>query len=99
MNISSVQNPLIKQMAKLHQKKYRDEMNLFVVEGYHLYEEAVKVGNVKTVFTTNESIVGDHVVYVSYSVLQKLTQTSNSLEWQLANTANKNSSIDILVWV
>lgn len=75
MNISSVQNPLIKQMAKLHQKKYRDEMNLFIVEGYHLYEEALQVGNVKQVFTTDESIIGDHVVYVSYSVLQKLTQT------------------------
>ena len=43
MEITSVNNQLIKDMAKLHQKKYRDELSLFLIEGYHLYEEALRI--------------------------------------------------------
>jgi len=78
MLITSVQNNLIKQTVKLHQKKYRDEAGLFVVDGYHLYEEARKVGAVKQVFTTDESIVGDDVIYVSSIVMEKLAQTKHT---------------------
>lgn len=74
MEITSVQNKLVKEMTKLHKKKYRDESNLFLVEGYHLYEEALKMGNIKTVFTTDRSIKGTNVHYVSQNVLEKLAQ-------------------------
>jgi len=77
MLITSVQNNLIKQIVKLHQKKYRDEQGLFVVEGYHLYEEARKMGNIKYVFTSDQSIVGEDVIYVSLIVLEKLAQTKH----------------------
>lgn len=77
MEITSINNQLIKDTVKLHKKKYRDQRGLFVVEGYHLYEEAVKVGNVKTIFTTDTKITGDDVIYVSEQVLEKLTQTKN----------------------
>ncbi len=75
MIITSVNNPLIKETTKLHQKKYRDELGLFLIEGYHLYEEAKKYANVKTIFTTDQTIIGEQVVYVSSIVLQKLAKT------------------------
>ena len=78
MIITSVNNQLIKDMAKLHQKKYRDELNLFLIEGYHLYEEALKMDVIKTIFTTDDIIQGHNVIHVSQSVLEKLTKTNNS---------------------
>lgn len=74
MEITSVNNKLIKEMSKLHKKKYRDLHDLFLVEGYHLYEEALKVNNIKYVFTTNYEIQGQYVYYVSSDVLEKLAQ-------------------------
>lgn len=73
MEITSVNNSLIKETVKLQQKKYRDDRNVFIVEGYHLYEEADKVGIIRQVFTTDRSIEGNNVVYVNDSVLSKLS--------------------------
>jgi len=77
MEITSVNNPLIKETVKLYQKKTRDELNQFIVEGDHLYLEAKKRGLVKQVFTTDASLVGDNVVHVSSNVLEKLTMTKS----------------------
>lgn len=75
MTITSVNNPLIKETCKLHQKKYRDNRQVFLVEGFHLYEEAQKANIIRQVFTTDSSIVGQNVVHVSEHVLLKLSQT------------------------
>ena len=75
MEITSVNNKLVKEITKLHQKKYRDETNLFLLEGYHLYEEAVNNGDIKYVFTTDKSVSGDNVFFVTTPVMEKLTQT------------------------
>ena len=40
--IASIKNETIKQIMKLHKKKYRDETNSFLLEGEHLVEEALK---------------------------------------------------------
>lgn len=37
--ITSVQNPLIKRIVNLKQKKYRDKENLFIAEGVRLAED------------------------------------------------------------
>jgi len=42
--LTSLQNPLIKQMRKLHRVKERREQQLFLLEGTHLLEEACAVG-------------------------------------------------------
>lgn len=42
--ITSVQNQQVKQWKKLHQKKYREKTNSFLVEGIHLVEEAYYSG-------------------------------------------------------
>ncbi|MDC0558988.1 RNA methyltransferase [Candidatus Izimaplasma bacterium] len=77
MEITSINNRLIKDTAKLHKKKNRDETGLFLVEGYHLYEEAYKTNSIKTIFTIDGGIMGDNVIYVNEMVLEKLAQTKN----------------------
>ncbi len=77
MTITSINNKLIKDIVKLHQKKHRDSTNHFLMEGYHLYEEAQSYGTIKYVFTTDDSIKGENVVYVTEQVLEKLAQTKS----------------------
>lgn len=48
MLISSIDNQKIKDIKKLQTKKYRDKMNLFLVEGEHLVQEAYKNGCLDT---------------------------------------------------
>lgn len=50
MLYSSIQNPKIKEIAKLKQKKYRDEKSLFMVEGDIATLEAYKVGALQEIF-------------------------------------------------
>ncbi|MEH7388243.1 RNA methyltransferase substrate-binding domain-containing protein, partial [Bacillus sp. JJ1521] len=40
--IESNKNPQIKQWKKLHTKKERDKNGIFIIEGFHLVEEALK---------------------------------------------------------
>ena len=47
MLYTSVDNPKIKQIKKLSQKKYRDKYDKFMVEGSHLVLEAYKTGYLK----------------------------------------------------
>ncbi len=75
MEITSVNNSLVKDTVKLHQKKYRDMFDMFIVEGYHLYEEASKFNVIKYIFTTDKTIKGNNVHYVTNQVLAKLAKT------------------------
>jgi RNA methyltransferase, TrmH family len=43
MMLTSLQNPLVKQMRKLHRAKERREQSLFLLEGTHLLQEACAV--------------------------------------------------------
>ncbi len=47
MLYSSVNNPKIKDLAKLKTKKNRDKQNIFLIEGEHLINEAYKSGWLK----------------------------------------------------
>lgn len=40
--IQSTRNPKIKELKKLHKKKYREKQGKYLLEGFHLIEEAVK---------------------------------------------------------
>ena len=72
--ISSLTNERIKEINKLKDKKYRNEVGLFVVEGLHLVEEAEKAGALVEVFTTEDDIKGTKV---SEAVMKKLASTTN----------------------
>ena len=72
--ITSVQNETIKNIMKLKQKKYRDQEGLFLVEGYHLVEEAIKNHCVKTIISTQQ-YQDYETVLVSDTLMKKLAFT------------------------
>lgn len=47
--IQSSSNPKVKQWKKLLTKKERDKTGLFIVEGFHLVEEALKAGRIEEI--------------------------------------------------
>lgn len=74
--ISSTNNEKIKELSKLKIKKYRDESNLFLVEGMHLVEEAYKAKLLEEVYTLEDRIIFDvNTNIVSPEVMRKLAST------------------------
>lgn len=77
MVYTSLENAKIKELKKLHVKKYRDRENLFFVEGEHLVLEAYKAGALKTLILEDgvdfsleiDTMVVSHPVLVSLSEL------------------------------
>lgn len=77
--ITSVNNELIKDTAKLKEKKYRNQTGLFLVEGYHLIEMAKDY--LQTVFVSKKNdygiIKGVDYILVNEDIINKLAQTIN----------------------
>lgn len=84
MVYTSLDNPKIKDIKKLSQKKYRDKTNLFLVEGEHLVLEAYKKGylrdlileqdvvfplDVNTLYVTNNIISGISSLETPYPIM------------------------------
>lgn len=86
-NITSTKNEKIKEILKLKQKKYRDETNLVLIEGYKIYLEALKVNcNIKEIFLTSFmqeklNIKGNNVIIISEEVSSKLTYNITSQDF------------------
>lgn len=72
--IESINNEKIKKYSKLLQKKYRDEMNLYIVSTEHLVFEALKHNIVEEIFLLDgyDNKYGK-VTYVTEAVMRKLT--------------------------
>lgn len=78
MIIESYENEKIKKYKKLHQKKYRDEFGLFLVEGEHLVDEANKLGYLIEVLSLNNtSYEYTNVTFVTEKILKYLSQLDN----------------------
>lgn len=79
--ITSVKNQQIKTWAKLKQRKYRKEQGLFIVEGEHLVEEALKSDweletiVIKENFEPNFDLSNHFVEAVSDHVFAHLSET------------------------
>ncbi len=82
MEITSVNNELVKETVKLQQKKYRDKENKFLLEGFKSIEEAFKAGiEIEYVFTTDEkryAFLGDKVILATEPVLKKVSTTDSA---------------------
>ena len=81
--IKSVNNPTIKDLVKLKQKKVRDEKRLFLAEGEHLVEEAKDAGILQKLIVREEAkekYSGENVLYVSDEVMKKLSETVSLLD-------------------
>lgn len=72
---TSIQNDKIKEIAKLKDKKFRDQTNLFLVEGEHLVLEAYKNGYLKTLIKEEkETLVLDvETLVVNDKVLKHIS--------------------------
>lgn len=76
MLYSSIDNKKIKDIKKLTQKKYRDDQNLFLVEGEHLVMEAYKSGYLKNIILVEDSefTLEKDNIYVNDRVMNYLTE-------------------------
>lgn len=80
--IYSIHNPYIQKLKKLHQKKYREEEKMYLVEGYHLVNEAYLSHVLKEVYFTRDdlslhdlSLQDVSLVKVTPPVIETLSQT------------------------
>lgn len=80
MEITSINNPKVKEWIKLKEKKYRDINNLFIVEGDHLVEEALKSGYLKEIIATIPSYEVESLPFylVNDSIMKKLSYQVSS---------------------
>lgn len=77
--IDSIKNTYIIELNKLKQNKYRQSQKLFLIEGYHLVEEAHQANLLMTVLITKKDdyIDGVENIIVNESVITKLSQTNS----------------------
>jgi TrmH family RNA methyltransferase len=82
--ITSVNNDLVKETVKLHQRKRRDESGRFLLEGFKVIEEAYRAGiEIETVFVlTDKALEYDFakVVLTTEAVLKKISTTNSAPE-------------------
>ena len=75
MVYTSVENDKIKDIKKLHQSKYRNMQNVFLVEGIHLVEEAYKKGLLKQLIIeeNNPFTLDVDTIVVSTNVMNSIS--------------------------
>lgn len=77
--IESINNDGIKEIRKLNDKKYRDESNLFLVEGDHLVKEAYKAGYLKKLILTEDIYDFDvDKILVTDKVIKSISELNNT---------------------
>lgn len=80
IELTSVNNQVVKDAAALSDKKFRDKSGLFLIEGRKCVEEAVKSGiELEKIFSLKEeSIVSKEVYLVNEAVLKKISTTATA---------------------
>lgn len=79
--IQSVQNEFIKSLDKLNDKKIRNSKKTFLVEGYHLVNEAYNHNALEAVLSISEKDFKNYLnvehYLVNEAIIKKLTKTMN----------------------
>lgn len=103
IQITSVSNELIKEIAALKQKKYRNETGLFVIEGFKAVEEALEFGlEIKNIFIQKNfskklsNFSNDKIIQVTEPVMKKISSTETPPEILAIAKQIKTSISDIL---
>ena len=83
MLITSVNNDRIKELVRLKEKKYRDNNNLFFVEGKDIVLEAYKYSLIKELYVLEGTVVSMDIpyTYVSYDVMKKISDMESVSEY------------------
>ena len=83
-SIETVSKNKIKEIVKLHQKKYRDEQGLFIAEGYKILEELLSVKeNIIEIFALKNADIreiGHPVTFVDEETMKKIATTDTVCE-------------------
>ena len=101
MEITSTTNNLVKEVAKLAQKKYRNETKLFLIEGQKAVEEAYSLGVVfEHVFVLREKIQKyaqfKNIILTNEVVLKKISTTETAPEI-VAVAKQKDYDVEVLL--
>lgn len=86
MEITAVNNNLVKETVKLQQRKYRDNTGKFILEGFKVIDEAYRAGiEIETVFVLKEkagsySFLKDKIILTNEAVLKKISTTDTAPE-------------------
>ena len=86
MEITSVNNQLVKDVIKLQQKKYRTESGLFLLEGYKSLYEAYQSGiKLEHVFVLTDkadryNFIKQELILTNSAVLKKISTTDSAPE-------------------
>jgi TrmH family RNA methyltransferase len=77
--ITSVTNAYVKDLAKLHDKKNRDSARKFLIEGYHLVQEAKNADLLEEVLIVdiNDEVMGVTNTLVTKEIIGKLSKTKS----------------------
>lgn len=81
MKITSVNNEMVKEAAKLQQKKFRDESGLFLLEGDKCIEEAINAGiQIEKLFVIEnyDKFNNSNRIETTDAVLSKLSSTATA---------------------
>lgn len=84
IQIQSINNEKVKYLQSLKDKKTRNKEKKFLVEGFHLVEEAAKTPYLQMIITTDQSYIQTilfanrvQVLMVSQAIIEKLSTTMN----------------------
>lgn len=77
--ITSINNPKIKDLKKLNNKKYRNKTNLFLVEGKHLVDEAYKNNCLLEVYSLEEFNYNIKSYLIDKKVMKYISNLDNPL--------------------
>ena len=80
--INSISNNRIKEILKLHQKKYRDGLGLFIVEGFKAVEELIENNiDIKEIYAIKAFDTEKYTVkIIDESIMKKISTTSSTCE-------------------
>lgn len=101
MEITSVNNEVVKNTVKLQQKKYRNSENKFLLEGYKAIKEAFDAGiTIEKIFvdknkTKEYDFLKDKIIQTTEPVLKKLSTTETAPE-SVAVGIQKIYNFDVL---
>lgn len=94
--ITSLSNSYVKSLEKLYDKKTRENEGLYIIEGYHLVQEAYKSKFLETVLITNidDEIEDIECILVTNEIIKKLSKTKSPQN--ILGVCKVNTKIDIL---
>jgi RNA methyltransferase, TrmH family len=90
-----LQNPLVKQLRKLHQAKERREQNLFLLEGTHLLEAAIATHRslATLCYTSDWQIHYADLWQIATQQAQRIEQVSSDVLRAIATTVEPDGVV------